>query len=973
MPFLAPLAVAVGGAVTGAVSWLAGGTLLAQIAVAGLGLAAKYIIGMLSAPKPQASSVQLETIYGEATPRTVIFGYCGTAGHRVFRNAYGEGNRQLQDVFRLCDFRITDITRARFKGAWQTYSGTDVGDMGERLNGTGDAVIYSKWYLGTLVQTANAHLISQSGGRWTYQHRGAGVAYVYVHNSLHREALQQPWEPFWEVKGAPLYDWRLDSTVGGTGAHRWDDQDTWEFTENPVLMMYALERGIYVNGELMVGKGVPASRLPLSYWTVAANICDETPVGIAKRYTAGCIVAAGDGVTHDQNMQPLLDACAGSWVETAEGEYPVVGALQSPAFTFTDDDLIPSAPLRYSYYRTRGGLVNTVAARYQSRDKFYNTVPLATRIDTDAMSDDGERLASSIPLTAVNDSGVGDRLADIAIKASRFQANADIVLRPRFMEIVIGQWVRWESAKYGTKDWQVLRMQYGPIAEEGTRNAHLSLQQVGAGIFDPTDYETLPPIPLPPNVPVYANEASNFSVAAITFENDTSQLIPALQFTWDPFNDVTVIAVEIEYRKVGTTESISKIANVPATVLRTTDGILSDTDMEYRHRIITSPLRTTAFTDWATVHTTEASAPGVIISIQNLQDDLYDHLYNMARELGDLRDRMELIAADTADSIGANVEQHAIAKRFQDATAVVLTEQSASIQQLETGLAAQAQSLTTVLAQIGPAAAQGLFRITAEATSSGAQATIGISVSATAEGATKAASILLDALASGESRVIFAGDKIVIMDAEGTIQALFDDDGATIRNAFILNLTGDNISFNTLTGDHIMADTITGDNIEFNTLTGDHIVVASIDSPSLAFNSVTDYYDIGWLESRSGGASGFDDGSYVTKATTVVPYNTSATPMLELCTINIQGSYAGTGGLDLISRLFRDGTAAGNLLLQAQKTSNGGAPVISSITNYRTDGSTSHTYYVHMWNQILSNTSWSFVADVQAGVLRWKR
>ncbi|OBQ72402.1 phage tail protein [Mesorhizobium loti] len=568
MGFLVPLFTTVFSAVGlgGVASWLGGSTILAGLARFGLGLAAKYALGSLfgGGQKAQAQASQLDTTYGEDLARSVGLGRYGTAGQLVYRNAYGSGNRRVQDVRILSNFLITGITRVRYKGAWATLGGPEDAMKGFRVQGI-DGEVWVKLYKGTMTQTADAGLISRSNpvGRWTTNHRGAGIAYAVVTSILDREHLQQPWDAFFEVQGAPLYDWRKDTTVGGSGSHRWNDQTTWEFTENPVLMAYALERGIFNGTEMMVGKGVPASRLPLDMWTLAANVSDET-VGAGKRYTAGLIAAAGSGVTHDQNLQPLLEASASTWVEDASGEYPIAGAAQSIVMTFSDDDIMVDETLRFSTKRTKSELINTLAGTYLEPDNFYEQTPFAVRINASALAEDGERLAVSVPYGAVNRSDVADRLADIAFKASRFQGNAEICIHPKFLaDAKVGRWVQWTSAEYGTFKFQILEKRLGPLGDKAARNIYLTLQQVDDSIFDPTAYVTVPVIPVAPGDPDYATQASGFVANGIQIQvQGSDERKTGIRFQWDAFDDNTVSAIDVEYRPeaVGVTVTIANPA-----------------------------------------------------------------------------------------------------------------------------------------------------------------------------------------------------------------------------------------------------------------------------------------------------------------------------------------------------------------------------------------------------------------------------
>ena len=770
MPFLGPIFASIGGAVTGAFSWLGGSTILAGVARFGLGAAIKYAIGAIFPPKQQAQAVQLQTSYGEDMPRSVLLGKAGTAGHHIYRNAYGEGNRRIQDVYVLSHFRISSVKRIRVEGEWRLTGGAENPHPGFRVQGI-DGEIWQKVHIGTMDQAADAGLIANANPptRWTAAHRGAGVAYAVVTQVLDREKLQQPIAAFFEVDGAPLYDWRKDTSVGGDGSHRWDDQSTWEFSENPVLMMYALERGFYNGTELMVGKGVPASRLPLGPWTVAANICDEF-VGGGRRYKAGLIAAAGNGVTHDANMQPLMEACAATWVEDASGEYPLVGAEQAVVATFTDDDIMVDEPFRFSKYRTRSELVNTVAGTWRDPESFYETVPFATRIDDAAVAEDRERLAASIPYGAVNDVKVADRLADIAIRASRYQANAAICLHPKFLDRVPpGRWVRWNSAKHGDRKFQIGQKRLGPLGQQGARNIYLELQEAGAGIFDPTEYTTTPVLPTAPGEAVYATTATNFLASGVQMiVAGSPERIPGIRFTWNAFDDITVVAVEVEYRPQGATESIIKRADVPVQVLATGDGVLADADYEYRHRLITAPVRTTFWTDWSVVSTPAAALPSVSVGLEQVKTDIYQLFRTLSLGLDDAYARLEQIALAASDAAGTVTEEFAVGKRFRDATAAAMLSLTASVEDVDGQLTAMAEALLGVEASVGNVSAGGLIQFKAQVPPpAGVLAQINVMARATVDGDFKESGMVIqvyDDAGTIKSRIAIFTDKFVVTD-----------------------------------------------------------------------------------------------------------------------------------------------------------------------------------------------------------------
>ncbi|KAA9369569.1 phage tail protein [Ochrobactrum quorumnocens] len=582
------------GAIGAAGSWLFGGTMLANLVLGGLAVAAQYAYTKLYSEAPKSSASATETKYGENLTREVGLGVFGTNGHHVYRNAFDKGNHIVQDVFKLSDFRCTELQRVQMDGEWKSLSPDQQGDegriYGQRVLGVKDGgQVFVRFYHGAFDQTSDSALVAYANpvGRWTTAHRGAGLCYAIVTTITDVDNITSVPSLRFEVRGAPLYDPRKDSTVGGFGSHRWNDQSTWEFSDNPALMMFNLERGIYIGTEKIVGRGTAASLLPLSEWFTAMNICDEIMPDGGKRYRAAVIASSGDGVTHDSNMTPLREACAGSWVESVRGQYPIVGANQAVVATITDQDIAWEKPFQLSLHRTQTELVNTVAATYVSPDLFYETTPLATRIDAIALAQDRERLASKVDYTAVTDPRVGDRLADIAIRASRYQANGSFVVRPKFLGLQVGQWVEWQSVRYKrTFRFQVHTKSLGAMGSDGVRDVSISWKEVGDGIFDPTAYETNPPVPIPNGQPIYQSQLANFNAIPNKVIGDDGQEYPGIRLFWDEITDTTVEGVEIQYWPENDPSQLFTVY-VPrdVTVRQLTDGLTSKTEWNVRYRL----------------------------------------------------------------------------------------------------------------------------------------------------------------------------------------------------------------------------------------------------------------------------------------------------------------------------------------------------------------------------------------------------
>lgn len=813
MPFLAPVFAAVGGAIASVSAWAAASPILAGIVQTAFGIAAKYALAALfPTEKPPAQSSQLETQYGEDIVRSVGLGKYGTNGHHVYRNAFGAGNRKIQDVYIVSHFRTKGLLRIRVDGEWRGIDPVADADGLHNVLGV-EGTLRVQYFTGTMTQLAAQVLIDYANppGRWTADHKGAGMSYVIVYQKLDREKRTSPIKPFFEIDGAPLYDWRLDTTAGGSGPQRWNDQSTWGGSGdyNPVVQMYNLERGFYNGTELMVGKAVSASRLPLSEWTVAANISDEISVVTGQtKYRASLIATSGMRVTHDSNMQPLLESCAGSWIENVVGEFPIVGAPQSLVATITDDDVMPGQPKRFTRYRPRAELVNTVASTYSNPEAFYEAEAGATRIDAAAVVFDRERLASAITYDAVIYPKQVDSLADIAIRGARYQASAEICVKPKWLDVMkAGRWIRWNSAEHGDFTYQIVLVSLGPLGPDGARLVYLNLRQIANGVFDPTAYVTNPPVVIPVGDPVYLAEVQGFVATPVIVTGTSGTEYAGVQLNWLPIgDDVTVTDVEIQYRP----------ANEPATIFNTSvprdvtmktivEGITQNSDWEFRTRLKTSPQRTVAWSAWTLVHTLVVVPDFFPIDLEDFADDVNEYLSFVSGEVREIIRQAQELATHVGDiEYGAYTQRQDIRREisltagnvtasYLEAITVATGPNSAIAQQLVVLNAAvntntanitalnqvvvdnqtsTANSILSLTSTINGISANTTFRAQTVAAPSGYTARIALQARVDTSDSYKSAGIFLD-VTTTLSRVAVIADQFVVAS------------GADLRNPFI--------------------------------------------------------------------------------------------------------------------------------------------------------------------------------------------
>ena len=156
-------------------------------------------------------------------------------------------------------------------------------------------------------------------------------------------------------RGAKLYDPRRDSTVpGGSGPMRWNDQSTWRFTaddgavigENlPLLILrrllgWRIRNPVTGDMKLATGSGIPAKRIDLLSFIIAANQADElvnrSAGGQEPRYYGAGVCSEGDDPK--TVLDALCAACCGRFRDTG-GKLSLVIPHNDLAEAATEDGL----------------------------------------------------------------------------------------------------------------------------------------------------------------------------------------------------------------------------------------------------------------------------------------------------------------------------------------------------------------------------------------------------------------------------------------------------------------------------------------------------------------------------------------------------------------------------------------------------------------------------------------------------------
>lgn len=414
------------GVLTGGVAFLPGTALMFTVG-SGTFLAAGIGLGLsLLSPKPKAprnspeNFDRLRANIDPRTPRKTVVGETAMATD-VRDEEFTNDQTYFHRFMVVASHRVQSIDEIWFddKRAWSASGGVQ-----------GEFVGYLTVATRTEGTAANAINISSRMGS---TRRYTGLAYVHLRYKLTGNSKKAE-SPFAQGitsritirgKGARIYDPRQDSTVpGGSGSHRADDQSTWTWGEHcrvPALQLLFYLLGYRINGLLAVGKGIPANRIDLESFAVAANICDEMVAteagGTEPRYRSDGVWSEGDAPS---TVLDMLKASMNADLDDVGGKLRLTifhNDLAAPDADFTDDDILDAfeweqtPPLDQTFNVVRG--VHTDP----SDTSLYQAVDYPRQ---EVASPDGIERVDNFDLPMVQSADQAQRLAALRLRRMQY-------------------------------------------------------------------------------------------------------------------------------------------------------------------------------------------------------------------------------------------------------------------------------------------------------------------------------------------------------------------------------------------------------------------------------------------------------------------------------------------------------------------------------------------------------------------------
>lgn len=426
----------------------------AATTIATLGLyaattAASIFLQMAMAEKPEEEiGTKLNAVLGGAVNQSFHIGDKESAGSFLYKGSWGKSGRvpnaYLVKVYCLSDRPVNGFADYLWVDGIKcnydpeettTIDGVGVGHPIPKYDQGGGHRLWVKFHDGNQ-SNADNYLVAKFGTgprAWTEDFVGRGRAYMIVTQKYDKKNPSGEVEVLPVIKNSRLYDFRNDSTNGGSGAQRYNHDSTWGVDPgNPVTASYHIMRGLYRGNEwIFGGQKWPATRFDIATWTAAANKCDSDIAAGG----GGTLKFSRVGAEIDVSEEPwtiierMLKSCNGRLVESG-GKFKIyAGGIGASVYSFTDDQVILSEELTGRVFPTRDDIANTVVGTYIEPSNAGEAKAYKARTKTAYVEADGDVRKMTFDLDYVRDNRQAQRLAQLALNDNR-----------RFRTFVVAFW-----------------------------------------------------------------------------------------------------------------------------------------------------------------------------------------------------------------------------------------------------------------------------------------------------------------------------------------------------------------------------------------------------------------------------------------------------------------------------------------------------------------------------------------------------
>lgn len=547
------------------------------------------------------------TTSGGQEPLSFVVGTYATAGHMECPPmTHGPDDRPrllLNYVISVSDVPGCTLRRMWIDEKEWTASATVHPDYGTEGAGRWASRAWVKWKDGSQT-TADAMLLAKYGSAavrpWSSDMIGRGVCHAILTFHFDRSEFDALPRVMFEVDGIALYDPRKDSTVGGSGTHRWGNPATYEPSDNPMVIAYNVARGIELTGIGVWGGGYAAEDLPLAWWTAAMNECDvlvdDGDGGTEKQFRFGMEVKVNS--TPASLLAECAVACKGRYVEQGGVLKPRVGGPGLPVMAISDSDIVVTAAQEERPFPEYSSLINAISASYPDPAQQWAATEGVVIVDDDAVAEDGEQLTEDLQFPGVPYPGQVQRLVRAMLKEERRFARYSGVMAPDALPLEPMDVVAFTSPARGYD---------GKLFEVAGTDEHPTLQ-LGISLREVDPNDDIPVVPVLPD-PVDTAPQAVDGAALLGFAASATSLpdasgtprLPGIALSWTATAFGAGDAVEYKVETTAGSPVTSGVVTASTGAATVSEGLASATSYRVAARLF--GVAGAVWTGWITVTT----------------------------------------------------------------------------------------------------------------------------------------------------------------------------------------------------------------------------------------------------------------------------------------------------------------------------------------------------------------------------------
>ncbi|WIY25070.1 phage tail protein [Parasedimentitalea psychrophila] len=582
------------------------------------------LISKLTQSKQRQPGLQTtHTTTGGTDPQGTVIGLYATAGHLVYHNSHGSHHRYLTHIVEVGDLPGVTLSRVIIDGEYSDLGTVEHANFGRPILSKDSGSTHRAWirFMDGTQAAADPYLMQVYGNDaerpWTMNHILTGLTYaILTFDRLDKVYPQGRPQYRFELNGPRFYDLRLDSSAGGSGAHRWDDPTTWAPTQNAMVIAYTILRGITLPCGSVWGGGYPAEDLPVAHWMQAMQDCD-LGVGATSRPQ----FQIGFEIRFEEEpadvLEELFSSANAEIFELGGYWYPNVGAASASVVDITDDDLLVSETWQFNPFPRVDQTFNAVTISHPSPNALWNPATLETITNELWEIDDGGERLFDLKLPMVSSPEQCRQIGQSLLKENRRFRSHKVPLPPEYFFLQPMNSLRWTSDwnGYSAKTFQLSEVAY----DLRTLNVSVSFRENDPADFDPDLTLELPDIArVTTPVDVTDDGVPGFAIYGVAVQDAAGvDRDAAIRATWSDSLEGVADGVSFEARITGTTENYLSAS--------TTDlalgelllmPVLPGQDYEVHAKAIASS-RETTWSIWLPVTT-----PDVRLSPADLSDQL---------------------------------------------------------------------------------------------------------------------------------------------------------------------------------------------------------------------------------------------------------------------------------------------------------------------------------------------------------------